>query len=67
VLDYVPEEFSDKRVPSLALRATYQLADQWLADGFVGQFRPSVLPNPNTPYNAIASRSTFTIVQDYDN
>lgn len=67
VLDYVPEEFSDKRVPSLALRVTYQLADQWLADGFVGQFRPSVLPNPNTPYNAIASQ--FTVhdrYKDYD-
>ena len=68
VLDYVPEEFSDKRVPTLALRTTYQFANQWMADAYVSQFRPSVLPNPNNPYNAIASQ--FTIhdrYADYDN
>ncbi len=68
VLDYVPEEFSDKRIPTLALRTTYQFADQWMADAYVSQFRPSVLPNPNNPYNAIASQ--FTVhdrYDDYDN
>jgi len=68
VLDYVPEEFSDKRVPTLALRTTYQFAGQWMADAYVSQFRPSVLPNPNHPYNAIASQ--FTVhdrYDDYDN
>jgi len=67
VLDYVPEEFSDKRIPTLALRTTYQFGGQWMADAYASQFRPSVLPNPNNPYNAIASQ--FTVhdrYNDYD-
>jgi hypothetical protein len=64
VLDYVPEEFSDKRIPTLALRTTYQFGGQWLLDSYVAQFRPSVLPNPNNPYNAIASQ--FTVHDRYD-
>jgi hypothetical protein len=64
VLDYVPEEFSDKRIPTLALRTTYQFAGQWMFDSYVSQFRPSVVPNPNTPYNVIASQ--FTIHDRYD-
>lgn len=64
VLDYVPEEFSDKRTPTLALRTTYQFADQWMADAYLSQFRPTVLSNPNTPYNVIASQ--FTVHDRYD-
>ena len=63
VLDYVPEEFSDKRIPALALRASFQMGQSWLLDSFVEKFQPTVYPNPNTPYNAIASQ--FTIVDDY--
>jgi hypothetical protein len=63
VLDYVPEEFSDKRVPALSLRASLQMGQNWLLDSFVEKFQPSVYPNPNTPYNVIASQ--FTIVDDY--
>jgi len=63
VLDYVPEEFSDKRVPALSVRATYQMGQNWLVDSFVEKFQPTVYPNPNTPYNVIASQ--FTIVDDY--
>lgn len=65
LLDYVPEEFSDKRVQSLALRASFQASDQWLLDGFVAKFQPSVVPNPNTPYNVIPSQ--FTIHDLYAN
>lgn len=63
VLDYVPEEFSDKRVPALALRASYQMGQNWLVDSFVEKFQPTVYPNPNTPYNVIPSQ--FTIVDQY--
>jgi len=63
VLDYVPEEFSDKRVPALSLRASLQMGQNWLLDSFVEKFQPTVYPNPNTPYNVIASQ--FTIVDDY--
>ncbi|PTU32766.1 DUF1302 family protein [Stenotrophobium rhamnosiphilum] len=68
ILDYASEEFQDKRVPSLALRTSYQFDSGWLADGFVQKFQPTVLSNPNTPYNIIASQ--FTVHDrygDYDN
>jgi len=64
LLDYVPEEFSDKRVPTPALRATYQVTDNWLIDGFVEKFEPSIYPNTNTPYNFIASQ--FTVYDKYN-
>ncbi|WP_245611792.1 DUF1302 family protein [Nevskia soli] len=51
VLDRAIEEFSDKRVPALALRGTLQASDAILVDGYVEKFQPSVIPNPNTPYN----------------
>jgi hypothetical protein len=63
LLDYVPEEFSDKRVPALAVRASYQVTDDWLADAFVEKFQPTVYPNQGTPYNFIASQ--FNVRDDY--
>lgn len=59
LLDYVPEEFSDKRVPAPTIRMSYQINDNWLADAFVAKFQPSVVPNPNTPYNVIPSQFTI--------
>jgi hypothetical protein len=63
LLDYASEEFSDKRVPAPALRLSYQITDNWLADAFMQKFQPSVLSNPNTPYNVIASQ--FTVHDHY--
>lgn len=63
VLDYVPEEYSDKRVPSLALRVSYQISNDWLLDGFIQKFQPTVYSNPNTPYNQISSQ--FTVHDRY--
>lgn len=51
VIDRAIEEFSDKRVPALALRGTVQASDAIIVDGYVQKFQPSVIPNPNTPYN----------------
>jgi len=62
LLDYVPEEFSDKRVPSPAIRASYTFG-QWEVDGFVQHFRPSIYGNPNTPYNVIPA--AFTVHDMY--
>lgn len=64
-LDYASEEFSDKRVPAPAVRVLYQIADHWLADGFVQKFQPTIYGNPNTPYNAIPSQ--FTVHDNYRN
>lgn len=56
VLDRAIEEFSDKRVPALALRATVQATDEILLDGYIQKFQPSVIPNPNTVYNVAPSQ-----------
>ncbi len=67
LLDYVPEEFSDKRVPSPAIRASYMLG-AWELDSFVQHFRPTIFSNPNTPYNVIASQFTVhDLYGDVDN
>lgn len=58
LLDFVPEEFSDKRVPSPALRVQYMLGG-WELDGFVQHFRPTIYGNPDTPFNTIASQFTI--------
>lgn len=62
ILDRAQEEFSDKRVPTLSLRGTYQLG-RMVIDGFVGKFQPTILSNPNTPYNVIPTQ--FTVREDY--
>lgn len=63
VIDYAPEEYSDKRVPALAVRASYQMDSGWLLDGYVQKFQPSVLNNPNNPFNVITSQ--FTVLDLY--
>lgn len=62
ILDRAQEEFSDKRVPTLSLRGTYQWG-RMVFDGFVGKFQPTILSNPNTPYNVIPTQ--FTVREDY--
>lgn len=64
-LDYAPEEYADERIGSLGLRTTWQVNQQWEADAFVQRFLPTLYPNPNTPYNAIASQ--FTVRDQWNN
>lgn len=64
LLDYAQEEFSDKRVPSLALRVGYQFNDDILADAYFQKFQPTVYGNPNTQYNVIPAQ--FTVHDRYD-
>jgi hypothetical protein len=67
-LDFASEEYSDKRVPALALRMSYQITDGWTGDAYVQKFQPTVYSNPNTPYNVIASQFTIhDLYQQYDN
>jgi hypothetical protein len=63
VLDYAQEEYSDKRVPSPAIRLGYQITDDILADGFVQKFQPTIYGNPNTQYNIIPAQ--FTVHDRY--
>lgn len=66
LLDFVSEEFSDKRVPALGIRASingpspfFFLDDhQWNYDAFIQRFRPTIFGNANTPYNVIAAEFT---------
>ena len=58
ILDYVPEEYSDKRVPALGARLTYQMSDNWLFDSYVQKFQPTIYANTNTPYQVIPSQFT---------
>ncbi|MES1945539.1 hypothetical protein PC39_15529 [Salinisphaera sp. PC39] len=67
LLDFVSEEFSDKRIPSLGVRASYLLPRNslpfnilggWEIDSYAQRFRPTIYPNPNTPYNVIPSQFT---------
>lgn len=64
ILDRGMEEFSDKRVPMLSLRAGYQVTDDILMDAYVGKFQPTVFGNPNTPYNVIPAQ--FTVHDMYE-
>jgi len=63
LLDYAQEEFADKRVPQLSVRAGYQVTDEILADAYVAKFQPSIFGNPNTQYNIIPVQ--FTVHDRY--
>ncbi len=63
ILDRALEEFSDKRVPMLSARVSWQVTNGILMDSYVGKFQPTVFGNPNTPYNVIPSQ--FTVHDQY--
>jgi len=64
VLGRAIEEFSDLRVPALALRAAIQASDEILIDSYISKFQPSVIPNPNTPFN-VAPAQFFKPLDNY--
>lgn len=61
ILDVAAEEYSDKRVSSPAVRASYRLNNDWEVEGYTQLFQPSILPTPDSPYNVIPSQ--FTVDQ----
>lgn len=58
-LDRALEEYADERQSAPGLRLTWQTTDNIVSDFFVQQFIPTIVPNPNTPYNVIDSRFTL--------
>lgn len=64
ILDRAVEEYGDKRVPAPSIRATYQMTDNILLDGYFQKFQPTIYPNPNTAYNIIPSQ--FTVHDLYE-
>ena len=67
IYNFVGRHNTVRCTPALALRVSYQLNQSWIADSFVEKFQPSVLPNPNTPYNIISSQFTIhDLYKKYD-
>ena len=52
-------EYSDSRIPSLAIRGSYRFANDWELEGYAQRFRPTILPRPGTPYNVVAEALVF--------
>jgi hypothetical protein len=65
-IDVAGEEYADERVPSLAIRGSYEFKNGWGLDGFVGRFQPTIYSNPDTPYNVIPSAFTVDQEAGYD-
>ena len=62
VLGVAAEEYSDSRIPSLALRGSWRFDNGWELEGYAQQFRPSILPRPGTPYSLVAE--AFTVYEE---
>lgn len=63
ILDRALEEYADERMSAPGLRVTWQATDEIVSDFFVQQFIPTIVPNRDTPYEAIDSR--FTVHDRY--
>ncbi|MCZ4303433.1 DUF1302 family protein [Zoogloeaceae bacterium G21618-S1] len=59
VLGVAAEEYSDSRVPSLGIRGSYRVTDDWEVEGFAQKFQASVVPGANSPYNPIPAQFTI--------
>ncbi len=66
ILGPIAEEFSDVRVPALAVRGSYRLTEGWDVDAFIQRFQPTILGNPNSPYNPITSQFIIDQKTGYD-
>ena len=61
-VDWASEEYSDERIASPGIRASYRFSDEWELEVFTQQFSPTIYGNENTPYNVIFS--AFVIQQE---
>src|SRR6267143_788255 len=66
ILDVAAEEYSDKRVPAPGVRSSYRVTNDWTVEGFAQRFNPSILADPNSPYNTIPSQFTVEKREGYD-
>lgn len=66
LLDLVAEEFADERVAAPGLRGSYRLTNDIEVEAFTQLFSPSVLANPDTPYNVIPSQFTIHQQEGFD-
>lgn len=61
-LGVAAEEYSDSRIPSLAIRGSYRFSNDWELEGYAQRFRPTILPRPGTPYSLVAE--AFTVYEE---
>lgn len=66
ILGPAAEEYSDARIPSLGIRASYRMSDTWDLEGYAQKFQPSILPGQNSPYNPIPAQFTVHEKEGYD-
>lgn len=66
LLDLVAEEFADERVASPGVRGSYRVTNDIEIEAFTQLFNPSVLANPDTPYNVIPSQFTIHQQEGFD-
>lgn len=66
LLDLVAEEFADERVAAPGVRGSYRITNDIEIEGFTQLFSPSVLANPDTPYNVIPSQFTIHQQEGFD-
>ncbi len=62
VLGVAAEEYSDSRIPSLAIRGSYRFDNDWELEAYAQQFRPSILPRNGGPYSLVAE--AFTVYEE---
>ena len=51
--DLGAEEYSDERLASPGVRATYRVNDTWEVEGFAQMFQPTVLPTRGSPMSVV--------------
>ncbi|MBA4207992.1 MAG: hypothetical protein C0454_00505 [Parvibaculum sp.] len=66
ILDVVAEEFADTRVSAPGVRGSYRVTNDIEVEAFTQLFNPSILANPDTPYNVIPSQFTIHQRQGFD-
>lgn len=66
LLDLVAEEFADERVAAPGLRGSYRVTNDIEIEAFTQLFNPSILANPDTPYNVIPSQFTIHQQEGFD-
>ncbi|PCJ35580.1 MAG: hypothetical protein COA75_10520 [Cellvibrionales bacterium] len=64
IFDFGAEEYSDERLASPGIRASYQVDQNWEVEVFAQMFQPSILPNNYSPYNLI--QSGFNMNKGYE-
>lgn len=66
ILDWTAEEFADERVPAPGVRGSYLFGGNTEVELFAQMFNPTILANPNTPYNLIPAQFTVQQKEQFD-